>query len=178
MEKIPILTISIFQMGWNHQLECNECLFQGNQQRSLNQYQLGRSIVDAETDAESIRSVGFFQRRRLEASNAYDEHLAHHVNKIHSYFTGKSEAERFLESSIFLTQKKLCRKSPHFNDQFQFQQDVQNMSQQFHPTFDPLVLVAMSAEATWPNLKSLWLFRGPVILVRKGNEGKGKFWGP
>jgi len=32
----------------------------------------------------------------LEASNAYDEHLAHHVNKIHSYFTGgPSEAESF-----------------------------------------------------------------------------------
>ena len=41
-----------------------------------------RSIIDATVE--------------LEASNAYDEHLAHHVNKIHSYFTGKSEAESFL----------------------------------------------------------------------------------
>ena len=57
------------------------------------------------------RSVGrLFNGSTLEASHAYDEHLAHHVNKIHSYFTGKSEAESFWKAQIFNTK---TMQSPH-----------------------------------------------------------------
>ena len=124
------------------------------QQKCLNQQQLGDATVE------------------LEASNAYDEHLAHHVNKIHSYFTGKSEAESFLgKLKIVFNTKKMW--SLHTSA------PVSVLTRCCNNFISPLILwFAISAEATWSDLKSLWLFRGLVVLVRKGHEGKGKIWGP
>lgn len=124
------------------------------QQKCLNQQQLGDATVE------------------LEASNAYDEHLAHHVNKIHSYFTGKSEAESFLGKLKIVFNTKTCGVST-LQHQFQFWQDVATISSHLWSFGSPSqlrqhdqILNPYDCSGDW----SSWCGRDM--------KGKVKIWGP